>query len=1072
MQKRLLALVATVAMVLSMFAGVAFAAELDWTAYDDIISEAEGLVEAEYTVETWADLQTALTENTLDKDNTELVQDDVNAAVAAIRAAIDALEPIPEVYKFLLSTPTVISSGKTVGFQQVQAMIVKKEDSSYLSKDCDVTVSYNLHSDEGEGDEEEEEGQTENLVTQTVSAPNGVLSFYLPTNLPVQNVKLNATVDGVSIEEGIIEVRYNVVTTPADLKYQFTDSQSPTTITGKVTDSKGNPVEGAIVALEASTNPATAAQITNDKGEFGFVVLEWTKAGEFALKVDGYKHKDIDVTAKAAKLTVTPKNAVHSLLEQTFELEGSGFPEGSVITFKHKLQDDLVITAIADEDGKFKTTFAWEPDAAGTYTITAVGGNYEAKATITVTNPGRYNWINKDQLLELDVKENELEFGPNGIHLVTYDGKSTSSNYVYVVYVDGKLALDQREAGAGNVAKVTATKLGTKTIKVIAYELKDNEYAKVYDETFTAKVDGVDVDVDVTTLTVNEKHDITFVIKNAEGTPINNATILFGEKAAIDPAKVNIQNGTYVIKEYKPTIAGEIPVTIKVGGKVMAELKLNVVGQKLYTVSGEDVTLLQGKAQTVRLVVTKDGKAFIPQGFEMQYADGTVVPLTVTPVMVDGAYTAIDVKIAATEPGELILRAKNFGGTECGEFVVDVVAPQLVLIDEEVVNLTDNFKTTVKFKVVDPRDDSAITSNIKLEGSYLTDFEVYDAHGGRLVVFENAATILGAKEHELTIIAKGGQYKEATDDEEKVAIGIVVYDGYVDGLFEVKEATIESDPGMIIIGAQNNLTLTYKDANGNPIVGKKVVAGESDLGKTDENGQVIYPVGVITGTSVTVKANTDVDKVVTEHTIKMGYDMEAPEVTYDAETKDAEATIVISDNVRLARIKINGEEIDFFAGPKYEHVVTLKPGVNKFHIQAQDTNYNVFDEVIEINYVQEGITFTIGKAEYVANGEAKTLEAAPYLKGDHTMIPVRALEAFGAKIAWDGDTKTVTFKLDEKVVKLTVGSTTALVDGDQVAVPVAPEIVNSRTMVPLRFVLQSLGFKVHWAPSGDITITR
>ena len=108
---------------------------------------------------------------------------------------------------------------------------------------------------------------------------------------------------------------------------------------------------------------------------------------------------------------------------------------------------------------------------------------------------------------------------------------------------------------------------------------------------------------------------------------------------------------------------------------------------------------------------------------------------------------------------------------------------------------------------------------------------------------------------------------------------------------------------MIIIGAKNNLTLTYEDANGKPIVGKTVKVKDGvTLGKTDDNGQVIYPAGVV-AEPVKVVASTDTTPTV-EKTIKIGYDFEAPQVTYEVDGN--KATLIITDNVRLVRVNIDG----------------------------------------------------------------------------------------------------------------------------------------------------------------------
>jgi len=68
--------------------------QADLTAYNAAVAEANAVVEADYTAESYAALQTALENNVVTADNT---QAEVDAATAAINAAIDALVPVPKV---------------------------------------------------------------------------------------------------------------------------------------------------------------------------------------------------------------------------------------------------------------------------------------------------------------------------------------------------------------------------------------------------------------------------------------------------------------------------------------------------------------------------------------------------------------------------------------------------------------------------------------------------------------------------------------------------------------------------------------------------------------------------------------------------------------------------------------------------------------------------------------------------------------------------------------------------------------------------------------------------------------
>ena len=95
-----------------------------------------------------------------------------------------------------------------------------------------------------------------------------------------------------------------------------------------------------------------------------------------------------------------------------------------------------------------------------------------------------------------------------------------------------------------------------------------------------------------------------------------------------------------------------------------------------------------------------------------------------------------------------------------------------------------------------------------------------------------------------------------------------------------------------------------------------------------------------------------------------------------------------------------------------------------------------------------------------------------------TVVPIRAIvEALGGTISWDGTERKVTINLKDTVIELWIGKPKAKVNGIEKWIDpnnhnVKPIIVNQRTMLPLRFVAESLGAKVDWdASTKTITIT-
>ncbi|MEC0183064.1 stalk domain-containing protein [Paenibacillus peoriae] len=89
------------------------------------------------------------------------------------------------------------------------------------------------------------------------------------------------------------------------------------------------------------------------------------------------------------------------------------------------------------------------------------------------------------------------------------------------------------------------------------------------------------------------------------------------------------------------------------------------------------------------------------------------------------------------------------------------------------------------------------------------------------------------------------------------------------------------------------------------------------------------------------------------------------------------------------------------------------------------------------------------------------------------LVPFRAVfEALGAKVKWDGATKTVTATKGNTTIKLTVGSRDAYINGKLVRLNAAPRLINGKVMVPIRFVSEALGAKVKWnVPAQSVVIS-
>ena len=101
----------------------------------------------------------------------------------------------------------------------------------------------------------------------------------------------------------------------------------------------------------------------------------------------------------------------------------------------------------------------------------------------------------------------------------------------------------------------------------------------------------------------------------------------------------------------------------------------------------------------------------------------------------------------------------------------------------------------------------------------------------------------------------------------------------------------------------------------------------------------------------------------------------------------------------------------------------------------------------------------------VINGIEQNYDVMPQIIDGRTMVPMRAIfEALGADVTWIDPTKTVVGSRDRKYIKLRIDSDTYYVDGieQEKKLDVPATIVNGRTMVPVRFIAESFGEKVNW----------
>jgi photosystem II stability/assembly factor-like uncharacterized protein len=153
---------------------------------------------------------------------------------------------------------------------------------------------------------------------------------------------------------------------------------------------------------------------------------------------------------------------------------------------------------------------------------------------------------------------------------------------------------------------------------------------------------------------------------------------------------------------------------------------------------------------------------------------------------------------------------------------------------------------------------------------------------------------------------------------------------------------------------------------------------------------------------------------------------------------------------------------------------TLDPGESI----TLDANYSRIEggTVTVVLCVGDPMMYIDGVGQEIDPGRGTTPVIVP--EWGRTVVPIRAIvESLGGVVSWDGMERRVTINFGDALIELQVDNPKARVSGSEKWIDpdnhdVKPTIINSRTMLPLRFVAENLGATVSWdGTTKAITMT-
>lgn len=144
-------------------------------------------------------------------------------------------------------------------------------------------------------------------------------------------------------------------------------------------------------------------------------------------------------------------------------------------------------------------------------------------------------------------------------------------------------------------------------------------------------------------------------------------------------------------------------------------------------------------------------------------------------------------------------------------------------------------------------------------------------------------------------------------------------------------------------------------------------------------------------------------------------------------------------------------------------VLVIVMGFGSIPVQAVSDNSGV----------AVSISMKLNARQATINQELYAMDQPPLVIGGRAFVPLRFVsEALGATVEWEPQDQRILVQDKGKQVVLFLHEKMAHVDGNAVPLDEAPFIVNGRTLVPVRFISEVLGFSVAWcATEKAITIT-
>lgn len=127
--------------------------------------------------------------------------------------------------------------------------------------------------------------------------------------------------------------------------------------------------------------------------------------------------------------------------------------------------------------------------------------------------------------------------------------------------------------------------------------------------------------------------------------------------------------------------------------------------------------------------------------------------------------------------------------------------------------------------------------------------------------------------------------------------------------------------------------------------------------------------------------------------------------------------------------------------------------------------------LLALSAMFSSVAFASGEIKVSIDGQYVDFDVNPQIINDRTMVPMRKIfEYLGAEVDWNHDTKGITAVKDDVNIRMQIDVCDMYVNDEKITLDVAPVIADSRTLVPVRAISEALDACVGW--ESDIKTVR